>query len=73
MRSRGTARASRVAERPQTCVLYSRFLSASHITAIASRTRVCGQVAQLVEHVTENHGVGGSIPSLATKMINNFS
>ncbi len=25
-----------------------------------------GQVAQLVEHVTENHGVGGSIPSLAT-------
>ena len=26
-----------------------------------------GQVAQLVEHVTENHGVGGSIPSLAMK------
>ena len=26
-----------------------------------------GQVAQLVEHVTENHGVGGSIPSLATR------
>jgi hypothetical protein len=25
------------------------------------------QVAQLVEHVTENHGVGGSIPSLGTK------
>jgi hypothetical protein len=25
-----------------------------------------GQVAQLVEHMTENHGVGGSIPSLAT-------
>ena len=24
------------------------------------------QVAQLVEHVTENHGVGGSIPSLGT-------
>ena len=24
-----------------------------------------GQVAQLVEHVTENHGVDGSIPSLA--------
>ena len=23
-----------------------------------------GQVAQLVEHVTENHGVGGSIPPL---------
>ena len=25
------------------------------------------QVAQLVEHVTENHGVGGSIPPLGTK------
>ena len=40
----------------------------------ASRTRLyrrasqrfCAQVAQLVEHVTENHGVGGSIPSLGT-------
>ena len=29
--------------------------------------RVFGQVAQSVEHMTENHGVGGSIPSLATK------
>ena len=29
------------------------------------------QVAQLVEHVTENHGVGGSIPPLGT--INLFS
>ena len=29
--------------------------------------RVCrAEVAQLVEHVTENHGVGGSIPSLGT-------
>jgi len=28
-----------------------------------------GQVAQLVEHVTENHGVAGSIPALATKPI----
>jgi hypothetical protein len=27
------------------------------------------QVAQLVEHVTENHGVGGSIPPLGTKYI----
>lgn len=26
------------------------------------------QVAQLVEHVTENHGVGGSIPSLGTSL-----
>jgi hypothetical protein len=30
----------------------------------------CGaQVAQLVEHVTENHGVGGSIPPLGTTKI----
>jgi hypothetical protein len=28
-----------------------------------------GQVAQLVEHVTENHGVGGSTPSLAIREI----
>jgi hypothetical protein len=28
-----------------------------------------GQVAQLVEHVTENHGVAGSIPALATKFL----
>ena len=26
----------------------------------------CAQVAQLVEHVTENHGVGGSTPSPGT-------
>ena len=30
-------------------------------------SRSSGQVAQLVEHVTENHGVAGSIPALATK------
>jgi hypothetical protein len=29
--------------------------------------RAGAQVAQLVEHVTENHGVGGSIPPLGTK------
>ena len=28
------------------------------------------QVAQLVEHVTENHGVGGSIPPLGTTNFN---
>jgi hypothetical protein len=28
------------------------------------------QVAQLVEHVTENHGVGGSIPPLGTILFN---
>ena len=30
------------------------------------------QVAQLVEHVTENHGVGGSIPPLGTRKINDL-
>ena len=30
--------------------------------------QVAGQVAQLVEHATENRGVGGSIPPLATVM-----
>ena len=30
------------------------------------------QVAQLVEHVTENHGVGGSIPPLGTIKIASF-
>ena len=29
-------------------------------------SEVGAQVAQLVEHVTENHGVGGSIPPLGT-------
>jgi hypothetical protein len=34
----------------------------------ARRARLCafGQVAQLVEHRTENPGVGGSIPPLST-------
>src|SRR6185437_1690659 len=31
------------------------------------------QVAQLVEHVTENHGVGGSIPPLGTSKIKDLS
>jgi hypothetical protein len=31
------------------------------------------QVAQLVEHVTENHGVGGSIPPLGTNEINRLA
>jgi hypothetical protein len=30
-------------------------------------TTPLAQVAQLVEHVTENHGVGGSIPPLGTR------
>ena len=33
------------------------------------RRRSGAQVAQLVEHVTENHGVGGSIPPLGTKKL----
>ena len=32
----------------------------------ANAPKLWAQVAQLVEHVTENHGVGGSIPSLGT-------
>jgi hypothetical protein len=35
--------------------------------AFAGRT-ASAQVAQLVEHCTENAGVGGSIPPLGTKM-----
>ncbi len=38
-------------------------------TAVRFETQALGQVAQLVEHVTENHGVGGSIPSLAINRI----
>jgi hypothetical protein len=37
---------------------------------VSMAARLEAQVAQLVEHVTENHGVGGSIPPLGT---NNFS
>ena len=36
----------------------------------AAPTRSSGQVAQLVEHWTENPGVGGSIPPLATIFLN---
>jgi hypothetical protein len=43
-------------------MLYSGFC-----TCVFTRGR--GQVAQLVEHVTENHGVAGSIPALATNDI----
>ena len=34
-----------------------------------SRADANAQVAQLVEHVTENHGVGGSIPPLGTTLL----
>ncbi len=36
----------------------------AHLAGQPARSRA--QVAQLVEHVTENHGVGGSIPPLGT-------
>jgi hypothetical protein len=36
------------------------------LAASFRRNTYRGQVAQLVEHLTENQGVGGSIPSLAT-------
>jgi hypothetical protein len=36
------------------------------ISARCVLTAPAAQVAQLVEHVTENHGVGGSIPPLGT-------
>ena len=34
--------------------------------------QAAGQVAQLVEHATENRGVGGSIPPLATEGLEDF-
>ena len=40
-----------------------------HILHCFPAPAIYGQVAQLVEHVTENHGVGGSIPSLAISHI----
>jgi hypothetical protein len=43
-----------------------RFLRKARVRAQKTGHLWEGQVAQLVEHMTENHGVGGSIPSLAT-------
>jgi hypothetical protein len=37
------------------------------LSLILALREVGAQVAQLVEHVTENHGVGGSIPPLGTR------
>ena len=36
------------------------------LALIGAAPNAPAQVAQLVEHVTENHGVGGSIPPLGT-------
>ena len=49
-------------------VLYSVFLRSARGRAQKTVHLWEGQVAQLVEHMTENHGVGGSIPSLATNL-----
>ena len=38
------------------------------ISARCASTKPAAQVAQLVEHVTENHGVGGSIPPLGQQL-----
>ena len=38
------------------------------ILAISPRSDLSAEVAQLVEHVTENHGVGSSILPLGTKI-----
>ena len=41
---------------------------------LTGRTKTLkAQVAQLVEHVTENHGVGGSIPPLGTIIFNDLA
>ena len=50
---------------------------ALHLPTTNSRTRqlrdhACGEVAQLVEHTTENRGVDSSILSLATNFSNNL-
>lgn len=37
----------------------------------AGHARSDARVAQLVEHMTENHGVGGSIPSPGTTTFSN--
>jgi hypothetical protein len=44
----------------------------NHKTFCGARRARRAQVAQLVEHVTENHGVGGSIPPLGTNKINDL-
>jgi hypothetical protein len=44
-----------------------------HALLAVLRPRARAQVAQLVEHVTENHGVGGSIPPLGTKNLKDLA
>ncbi len=54
----------RVLDTPESS-LYNAALSRS----ARFKGRPGAQVAQLVEHVTENHGVGGSIPPLGTTAV----
>jgi hypothetical protein len=41
-------------------------LTPDRVAALIRALSPGGQIAQLVEHLTENQGVGGSIPPLAT-------
>ena len=56
-----------VAERPGGFFFGGRQYFCSVQVARQVARAVTGQVAQLVEHATENRGVGGSIPPLATE------
>src|SRR5882724_10935041 len=72
----GVSDARRPRRHPRACAtdtIAALALDSLHLTpykAPASRAltglSAAAQVAQLVEHVTENHGVGGSIPPLGT-------
>ena len=54
-------------ERTTDTVIFSHVLyQLSYLGISPSGRKANAQVAQLVEHVTENHGVGGSIPPLGT-------
>ena len=53
-------------------VSFDRSVSATLYSAFRPPRTISGQVAQLVEHATENRGVGGSIPSLAINIINDL-
>jgi hypothetical protein len=68
----GHPRTRRVHDRHPTTGILSASWTARNRASITPRAhrlailRGDAQVAQLVEHVTENHGVGGSIPPLGT-------
>ena len=65
-RLRGSAQSGR-RRRARRLRLWTKPRSAAYKRRDAGTVATGGaQVAQLVEHVTENHGVGGSIPPLGT-------